>query len=144
MATNRRAAAAAAAVLLAFGCSGQAEDLQAGRATWDRTEPAAYSYTYRGGGQTLQEARVTVADGKATVEVVEGDPEMLNAGTVGINAVFHYAEEALREADDADIDYDDAYGYPESAQVDRDENAIDDEYGWRVKDFKVTRARSGR
>lgn len=134
--------ATAALVLLASSsCSSDSDDLRAARDKWDQAEPDAYSYTYRVGGQTLTEARVTIDGDQVSFRVLEGGGEQLTPSTVTMDAVFEYVEEALRDADRVDAAYDEALGYPTRVEVDVATNGDDDEYTFGVKNFTVTRAK---
>lgn len=134
--------AAVAVVLLASsGCGSDSDDLRTARDKWEQAEPDAYSYTYRVGGQTLTEARVTVDGDQVTFRVLKGDGEQLTPTSLSMDAVFEYVEQALRDADRVDASYDGSFGYPTLVEVDEATAAVDDEYAFAVRDFTVTRAR---
>ncbi len=124
------------AALLSPGCSDASEDLDAARATWEKTQPSSFSYTYRAGCQIVTVGRVTVENGQTRVRILEGDPQSMRPDDVNIDALFGYAEQALRDADQAKIQYSEKYGYPERSEVDTDESAVDDECAFIVSDFR--------
>lgn len=127
------------AFALLAGCGSGLDDLSEAQQKWERERPAAYSYTYRAAAMLPQEARVTVRGSKVTLRLVQDNGTGPRPDQVSVDAVFGYVDEALRDADDVDVEYDGTYGYPVLLRVDDDERAVDDEYGVTIRDFKVER-----
>lgn len=53
-----------------------------------------------------------------------------------INALFGYTKDSIAKADEIQIQYDGAYGFPSGVQIDFIKNAIDDELSLYVQSFE--------
>ena len=76
---------------------------------------------------------LTGADGQPLPENFRSDFDQ--AGTV--NLLFAIAENSLANADQAEVTYDAAYGFPSSIRVDWIELAMDDEVSYYIENFEV-------
>jgi len=54
-----------------------------------------------------------------------------------IDALFAYTEDAVRQADEIQIAYDPAYGFPSRVQIDFVKNAVDDELALGAENFQA-------
>jgi hypothetical protein len=53
-----------------------------------------------------------------------------------IDAIFDFTQESMNKADEIHVEYDPDYGFPKSVQIDFVKNAVDDELGLIVQNFK--------
>ena len=60
-----------------------------------------------------------------------------NEQLMTIDGVFAYAREAIREADETNITYDPALGFPLTLSIDRIKLAMDDELGVTISDLRA-------
>lgn len=114
------------------------------RARWEASGPEAYSYHYRLScfcvPQLLETARVSVTDGQITsVHLLDSDapapPDTYDFYST-IDGLFDRLAEAL--ATDPvvfEVTYDEALGYPTSAQVDISEQIADEEYSFTASNL---------
>ena len=136
--------AAAAAMLGACGGpTAPEQQLQAARLKWERTRPAAYTFTIArncfcapGGGPVI----VSVRDG-----VVESRTYAANGAAVApayaeyfptIDGLFEVIEDARQRADAIDVTYDPAFGFPAVISIDYIRTSADDEITYRATSFK--------
>ena len=85
---------------------------------------------------------VTVVRGQVTSVVYAGEgPPIAPHERIPLTVVelFETVDDALREADDVEAEYDPTYGFPASIRIDRIQNAIDDEVYYEATDFQVLR-----
>lgn len=66
-------------------------------------------------------------------EEVPLDDEMLATWPLTVEDLFAEVDEAERTADEVAVEYDEALGYPSRIDIDRIENAIDDEMTYVVR-----------
>ena len=122
------------------------EELDDAREKWDRQGIDSYSFTIREicfcpielGGPF----RVVVRDGRpVSITRVETGEAAAPEGhvPVTIDQLFAITREAMREADEVEVDYDPTYGFPASVRIDRIENAVDDEVYYEATDFQPLR-----
>ncbi|KAF7786145.1 hypothetical protein PRUB_a0619 [Pseudoalteromonas rubra] len=72
------------------------------------------------------------------VQVVEGKPQLLEGKQkVTIEGRFDLAKEAILNADALRIEYHPLYGFPVNIEVDWDDQVVDDECSYSIKEFKV-------
>jgi hypothetical protein len=146
---RRRRAALIVAAALTAACGNPfspSEELGDARDKWESQGIASYEMTVREicfcpielGGPF----RVTVVNDRVA------NVEYLGAGTgiephddipLTVEDLFATVDAALREADDVEVTYDPTYGFPSDIEVDRIENAIDDEVYYEVRDFQPLR-----
>lgn len=111
------------------------------KATWARTEPASYSFSFVGINPLgpLGGTDYVVQDGKVMKTVTTtGGPQL---GPMTIDDVFARLDTALNHADEVTVTFDERFGFPVSITVDGDKDAIDDENSYQVSDFKVLQPR---
>ncbi|WP_164517621.1 DUF6174 domain-containing protein [Pseudoalteromonas rubra] len=72
------------------------------------------------------------------VQVVEGKPQLLEGKQkVTIEGRFDLAKEVILNADALRIEYHPLYGFPLNIEVDWDDQVVDDECSYSIKEFKV-------
>ena len=85
---------------------------------------------------------VEVQDGKLRSMVykdgtpVSAEETQIFAPYSTMDSLFDFTGETLRKADDVKVDYDPAYGFPASVQIDFIRNAADDELTLTVTNFQ--------
>jgi len=137
------AAAAAATLGACDGPTSPERQLQAARLKWERTRPAAYTFTIArycfcapGGGPVI----VSVRDG-----VVESRTYAANGAAVApayaeyfptIDGLFEVIEDARQRADAIDVTYDPAFGFPAVISIDYIRTSADDEITYRATSFQ--------
>ena len=116
------------------------DELRDNRAKWERSAPASYSYVLQRscfcGTEMSAPVRITVVNGvhQSAVYVATGEPMRTDwlQFFPTMEGLFDMLEDALREADEMDITYDAARGFPTHVSADPIENAIDDEYALTI------------
>jgi hypothetical protein len=107
---------------------------------WNSKEPRAYEFTLRYGSMIgPRAARIRVEDGRiVSVSRVKGVPALLPGSdkAVTLDGLFEQVRADMREADEVRVTYDRIWGFPASVFVDEMRNAIDDEHGYAVRDFR--------
>ena len=114
-------------------------DLAVHQAQWQSKGPASYSFTItRQCFCPSDPLDVVVVDGVATKVTVAGKAPtefQVTGVPLTIQALFALVA-AQDEAADMTVEWDAGFGYPTSVQVDPIENAIDDEFGYTITNFK--------
>ena len=85
---------------------------------------------------------VTVVRNQVTSVVYAGDgPSIAPDERIPLTVpeLFETVDDALREADDVEVEYDPTYGFPASIRIDRIRNAVDDEVYYEARDFEPIR-----
>ena len=135
-------------VLAWTGCDDSTEpriqDFNRAVRRWESLGPTSYSFEYQvscfcplpGVREPLQ---VEVRDFAVTRAVSIGSGEQLSEEELDevptIEDLFDWIADALAEADEIDVRYDEELGYPRTAFIDRIESAIDDELSFEVSDL---------
>ena len=125
----------------------EVELLRASRERWDREGLTRYRYTLElhamivGGSPIAVEVR---DDAPVSVRYVDGAAAGPEASFIArfdtVEELFGVIEEQLEQgADRIAAAYDPALGYPVSAEIDPEENAIDDEFSFQVSGFEALR-----
>jgi hypothetical protein len=113
-------------------------------ATWTKAGVTSYTFTFHIGGQSGPHAgRVTVQNGhvdgvvpmKTSSSAQPIEPLSYEPTRPSIDDVWALLRRDLKTADRVEVSYDDVFGFPSQVRVDRDKNAIDDEYGYGITDF---------
>jgi len=137
-------AAAAATLGACDGPTAPGWQLQVARLKWERTRPAAYTFSIARWCYCMQEGIgpviVSVRDG-----VVESRTYAGSGAAVGptyadffptVDGLFELIEDARRQGADAiDVTYDPALGFPVVISIDYVRAAADDEITYRATDF---------
>lgn len=135
------------ALLLAschHGGPGRAYDRHLAR--WQAAGLRAYAFTFVIGGMGGAHAgRVTVRNGRvvdvaavrASSSSLAFEPLSFEPRRPTIDDVWALLRHDLETADKVEVSYDADYGFPSEVQVDREKHAIDDEYGYQVRDFAL-------
>ncbi|HEX4493533.1 MAG TPA: DUF6174 domain-containing protein [Acidimicrobiia bacterium] len=110
--------------------------LDAHQATWRSQHLVDYSYVYEEGGMACcDRVRVTVHAGRVThTEVLHELYPRAKKPTV--DDVFSAARHEMHVADGVTVQYDNRYGFPMSVNVDPNDHAMDDEWGFRIEQFR--------
>lgn len=142
-----------------IGCSNQSEfdkqirSLENSQAKWNVTKVPTYSYQFKRSCFCPFTAEVTVVvDGDSVIHVldpeteepitVEIDGETINILDVypeiyyTIDQLFEELKKAAKEADEMDLAFNAAYGYPSEVFIDYYKTAIDDEISYRLDNLK--------
>ena len=141
---------ALAASLLAASCgdgpTGPDDELHAARRRWEGARPAAYAFTFSRicfcPTEITRPTVVTVRGGVVeSLRYVDGgapvDPRFASAFPT-IDGLFDAIEAALaRPPASFRATYDPARGYPVEVDVDPIRDAVDDEVGYRVRDWRA-------
>ena len=133
------------AVILA--CNGTQKSFDVALESWRGTAPASYTFEYawhcfcRGAGAWW---RVTVDSGRVVTSTVVDSTNVIwqvvppRGGPPTIDSLFQQVRTALDESNaSVAVRYDSSYHYPRELQVDRDKGALDDEWGFTVRYFKI-------
>lgn len=110
-------------------------ELNVARAHWAAADPGSYRFTFFRGcfcAGPIGRYVVTVTDGTVTAAVGEPDGDPVADAALGqfatMEDLFDVIEDAIRnEADGFQVAYDPEYAFPTLIDLDRDENAVDDE-----------------
>lgn len=117
------------------------EDLAAAEARWSANKPAAYEFAIEVRcfcGADGKPRRFRVADGRAVPlqELHQGEQRVYGAYDT-VEKVFALVRSSIeQQADNIDVRYDTALGYPAVVGLDRIRRAIDDELAVRIVDFR--------
>jgi hypothetical protein len=88
----------------------------------------------------IEPVRVRVEDGvivsRTIVTTGEPVPAVHAQYIPDIAGLFAIVEQASREADELETEFDPTYGFPSVISIDWDENAIDDEQVYRAEQFE--------
>lgn len=135
-------------LVLAQGCDsrggvGELDALATARAQWDATEPVSYSFAFTGSNPLgpLTGGGTNVVTEGVVLSTTAGPGLMGSGAGLTVEDVFARVVEALGDADQVDVTYDETYGFPATLRVDHDEDAIDDENYYTVVDFTVRQPR---
>lgn len=137
------------AVLCSAACGNdpiepEVEDLTSARARWEATGIANYTYLYRLScfcpPQLLETARVGVTDGEVTSVFLLDSDAPAAPDTYGLYETIDGLFDRLAGSLASDpvvfeATYDEAAGYPTSAQVDISEQIADEEYSFTASDL---------
>ena len=86
-------------------------------------------------------ARVTVSRGEIVSRLIVATGDALPASLADlypdVPGLFAIVREALADAHELHVEYDETYGFPTVVSIDWDENAVDDEVVFRVENFAV-------
>ena len=125
----------------AFGPNGTNE-LEAARARWSAAAVSDYSFSLRRScfcpPESIGPVLITVSNGQVVARtlieagIAVSDQERWPA----MEGVFDYAERALREADEATVEFHPQWGYPTQITVDWIRQAVDDEESLTVLSFE--------
>lgn len=118
-----------------YGCT--LSELSDQRAVWEAQGLDDYSFVLQKScfcpNEYTDPVLVTVA-GDAVVDAVytdqselAGQPAAADYGVVTVDGLFDLAEDAVREADEVEIEYDATWGFPTAIRIDYMRDAIDDE-----------------
>lgn len=110
--------------------------LDAHRHRWESLHLADYSYVYEEGGMgCCYRVRITVHAGRVVrTDVLHGLTGFSKHPTV--DDVFAAARHEMHVADSVSVTYDPRDGFPSNVGVDPNHNAMDDEYGFRIEQFR--------
>ena len=122
------------------------DELEDAREKWEEQGIDSYTLTVREicfcpielGGPF----HVTVVRGQVTSVVYGGPGEAVTPDAripLTVEELFDTVEDAMREADEVEVDYDPTYGFPASIRIDRIRLAVDDELYYEAKDFSPLR-----
>lgn len=118
--------------------------LRAARARWESRGIDSYELTVRrlcfcG---FVEPVRVKVADGaivsRTVVSTGEPVPTLYASYYPDVPGLFAIVEEAAKDADEVDTQFDATYGYPTEISIDWMENAVDDEVTYLAETFTIT------
>jgi hypothetical protein len=139
--------------LMACGVAGSGPDVaeleafRLSRERWDLQELTSYRYTLELHAMIIdgRPIAIEVRNGApVSVQFVDGGPPVETTPEGSFVARFDTVEDLFRiieeqletDADRIATTYDPSLGYPISAEIDPEENAIDDEFGFRVRGFE--------
>jgi hypothetical protein len=118
------------------GCHG-CRTLDAHQKTWRSQHLSDYSYVYEEGGMACcDRVRVTVHGGRVVQTRVLHELYPLNKKPT-VDDVFAAARHEMHVADGVTVRYDPRYGFPLAVDVDPNDHAIDDEWAFRIEQFRV-------
>jgi hypothetical protein len=113
-------------------------DVNDHREQWDEAAPPSYQFTVARvcfcPVEFTQPRVVTVRDGQP----VSVEPPPLAEGDVPatMDEMFDIIEQAIGEADEVNVEYDDELGYPVRVEIDVMAEAIDDEQTYEVSGYQ--------
>lgn len=118
----------------------EATDVESARALWDAEGPESYELTYEKMCYcaSVGPVTVTVESGEITdVAAPEADDEAeATEDALSVEDLLDKAADAEADADVAEIEYDEEYGYPTLLDIDWLEDAVDDEVTYTVTSFE--------
>jgi Family of unknown function (DUF6174) len=118
-----------------YRCPG-CDALDAHRRSWRSLNINDYSYVYEEGGMgCCERIRITVHAGRVTQATVLHALFPLDTKPT-IDDVFAKARHEMHVAHDVQIVYDRRYGFPTSVSVNPNQNVMDDEFGFRIEQFR--------
>ena len=143
-------AAVVAAVVALSACDnpmGPDDDLEEARQKWSRQGFDSYRFTVSQlcfcGPDVRGTFRVVIQRGQvaSVTDAQTGEPRTPHpAVPLTVEALFQKIEDAIDEdADEIDVRYDPALGYPQEIAIDFIENAIDDEVTYTASDLAPIR-----
>jgi hypothetical protein len=117
-----------------FGCSGCGA-LDTHRSQWRSLHLTDYSYVYEKGGMACcYRVRITVRGGRVVnAEVLQ---HVFTDKNPTVDEVFAAARREMHVADHVHVEYDARYGFPRSVDVDPNDHTMDDEFGFRIEQFR--------
>lgn len=118
-----------------------ASDLAAARKRWDENRPDTYRVTITQSCFCLDEVtepRTVTVTGDEVTDVDPPIPDDIGfeLEPLTIGALFGILERAVVEADELNVTYNEAYGFPESIDIDWIEDAVDDEVSYTAQSFE--------
>lgn len=136
------------------GCGNAEEDaLNAAQERWEEAQITDYTvragYFYFGRSafrDPTDDALVTVRDGAVASAIGFDHDDQTHSVSLGsddfrswytVEGMFRVIEDALKTADQVTVDYDPETGIPLDVEIDRHEEALDDELGYRLIDFQA-------
>ena len=102
---------------------------------WAKNEPSSYSYSIFNGCMFVQQSEVVVLFGKTIFRENNEEGHEVN-GNVKILNLFSTVDKAQAQAHSIEVEYNEAFGYPERIRVDWNKDIMDDECFYVVKNFK--------
>jgi uncharacterized protein DUF6174 len=113
------------------------DTLDAHRKMWGALRLADYSFVYEEGGMACcDRVRITVHGGRVVQTQVLHELYPLDKEPT-VDGVFAAARHQMHVADKVTVQYDSHYGFPRSVNVDPNDHTIDEEWGFRVEEFRV-------
>lgn len=128
-------------LVMTTGCRGHHDDagVSAHREAWQRHAPDSYVFTLTYGSMIgVRSERIHVKQGRVvSTEAVEGIREFLpqTDRALAVDGVFDLVSHDQDHADKVTVTYDDQWGFPASVSVDAIAGAVDDEYGYSIRQF---------
>lgn len=116
-----------------------ASDLAAARQQWDESRPDAYRVTVAQScfcPPEVVEPRAVTVEGDEVTDVDPPIPGGLGVEPLTVDVLFDVLERAVVEADALDVTYNEAYGIPQSIDIDWIAGAADDEIWYEVQSFE--------
>ena len=121
------------------------DELARAEARWSAQAPEAYEFTFericfcapRPPGRPPWVFRVKKGQGSLLGEIDAGTRADLEKYST-VEKQFAFIRSALeKKPEQTEIEYDVDRGYPQRVYIDPRRNVFDDEYGFRIKDFRV-------
>lgn len=110
---------------------------------WKKSKIENYIYTYQQVcfGQERDKIIVSVSNGKVTKAFNQSTKQTLTnkelKNLVTIEQLFEQIKKAIKSnVDQLDVTYNQDYGYPESIDIDPEKKIVDEEYGYKITQFK--------
>jgi hypothetical protein len=120
-------------------------DFREQRRQWERQNVINYTYQLNVAcfcpyaGPISVEVRADTVYTATVIETGEAITNLDNFSVKTIDGLFEVLEQALKEADKVDVDYDAQYGFPSLISIDYYKDAVDDEIGYRATNLHLPR-----
>jgi hypothetical protein len=134
------------AVLSVLACTSQASgqtEFEKNQQKWNTQKPGEYSYQLKVGcfcpPDITRPVTITVSGGTSSLTYADDGTQVSNDFFIKYNTIekiFDVALNALQNADETQITYDEKYGFPTSINIDMYKDAIDDETSYTISDFR--------
>jgi hypothetical protein len=118
-------------------------ELEESRDRWQALHYGDYVYTLRRScfctPESTRPMRIRVHAGVVVSAIYVDDgtpvPAGLEFAVLTVDQLFALADDAIRHADEVDVTYDDAVGYPRRIAIDHIRQAVDDEITYEASDL---------